>query len=64
MDGRLEQRLVMSARRMTLWLDDDRADHPTLIVRIAVEDAVIDEGAGNAESHTLHLSWLQVSRIE
>jgi len=49
---------------MTLWLDDDRADHPTPIVRIAVEDTMIDKGAGGAESHTLRLSWLQVSRIE
>jgi hypothetical protein len=53
-----------SSRRTTLWLDNDRADHPTLIVRIAVEDTVIAEGAGGAENHTLHLSWLQVSRIE
>jgi hypothetical protein len=49
---------------MTLWLDDDRADHPTLVVRITVEDTVVDEGAGRAERHTLHLAWLQVSRIE
>ena len=49
---------------MTLWLDDNRADHPTLIVRIAVEDTVVDEGAGCAERHTLRLAWLQVSRVE
>jgi hypothetical protein len=50
--------------RMPLWLDDDRADHPTLIIRIAVEDTVIDEGARRAERYTLRLAWLQISRIE
>ena len=47
-----------------LWFDDDCADHPTLIVRIAVEDTVIDEGARRAERYTLRLAWLQISRIE
>src|SRR5262245_22726897 len=35
---------------MRLWLDNDRANHSTLIVRIAVEDTVIDKGAGGAEN--------------
>ena len=34
--------------RLPLWLDHHRPDHTTLIVRIVVEHAVVDEGAGRA----------------
>ena len=54
---------IASARRM-LWFYYHRPDHTALIIRIAVEHAVVDEGARCAKGHTLRVTWFQISRIE